>query len=110
MSGKVLSVLVPRVDDIDDLVRLFIIPLNQSGELAVDKAGATHGARLPCCPGHELDGWTPTDTRATDARSSQQQKPLLMARIIQLIKREVARPTDVLQQQLLASSIHLIKR
>ncbi|EJK67839.1 hypothetical protein THAOC_11065 [Thalassiosira oceanica] len=110
MIGKVLSVPEPGVNRIEYFVGLSIIPLNHSGEFVVDRTGATNGAH--CCPGHELDGWTPTDTRTRvlEVRSPKQQQLPLMARI-QLIKREAAGATDVQRQQLpLASRIQLIKR
>ncbi|EJK71534.1 hypothetical protein THAOC_07012, partial [Thalassiosira oceanica] len=110
MIGKVLSVPEPGVNRIEYFVGLSIIPLNHSGEFVADRTGATNGAH--CCPGHELDGWTPTDTRTRvlEVRSPKQQQLPLMARI-QLIKREAAGATDVQRQQLpLASRIQLIKR
>ena len=109
IGKSAISVPIPGFDHVKDFVCLLVIPFDHSGELVVYPTGATHGA-LRCCPGHGLDGWTPTDrtdTRATEVHSSH----LLLASNLQLTKREAARATDPQEQQLLlASRLALIER
>ena len=54
---------VPAFKYLSDFVCLIVVAFDRLVELVVHKAGAAHGAL--CCPVHELDVLTPTDTTAT---------------------------------------------